>query len=97
MIFYACNIRLSKAVRRVREKLLLTCWQERDSNAKIANRFRTDADSFKQSIGGSEKSRLYRERPSDAYFELVYLVTALVPSDTACFANSPGNKRRTAV
>ena len=31
------------------------------------------------------------------YFELVYLVTALVPSDTACFANSPGSKRRTAV
>lgn len=28
---------------------------------------------------------------------LVYLVTALVPSDTACLANSPGNKRRTAV
>ena len=31
------------------------------------------------------------------YLELVYLVTALVPSDTACFASSPGNKRRTAV
>lgn len=31
------------------------------------------------------------------HFELVYLVTALVPSDTACFASSPGNKRRTAV
>lgn len=32
-----------------------------------------------------------------AYLELVYLVTALVPSDTACFANSPGSSRRTAV
>jgi hypothetical protein len=27
----------------------------------------------------------------------VYLVTALVPSDTACLANSAGNNRRTAV
>jgi hypothetical protein len=31
------------------------------------------------------------------YLLLVYLVTALVPSDTACLANSPGNKRRTPV
>ena len=31
------------------------------------------------------------------YFELVYFVTALVPSDTACLANSPGRRRRTAV
>lgn len=29
--------------------------------------------------------------------ELVYLVTALVPSDTACLASSPGSSRRTAV
>ncbi len=27
----------------------------------------------------------------------VYLVTALVPSDTACLASSPGSNRRTAV
>ncbi len=26
----------------------------------------------------------------------VYLVTAFVPSDTACLASSPGNRRRTA-
>ena len=32
-----------------------------------------------------------------AYFELVYLVTALVPSDTACLASSPGRSRRTDV
>ena len=32
-----------------------------------------------------------------SYFELVYLVTALVPSDTACLASSPGRRRRTAV
>ncbi len=31
------------------------------------------------------------------YFELVYLVTAFVPSLTACLANSPGNNRRTDV
>ena len=29
--------------------------------------------------------------------ELVYLVTALVPSDTACLASTPGSIRRTAV
>ena len=28
---------------------------------------------------------------------LVYLVTALVPSETACLASSPGSSRRTAV
>ena len=31
------------------------------------------------------------------YLELVYLVTALVPSDTACLANSPGRRSLTAV
>ena len=31
------------------------------------------------------------------YLELVYLVTALVPSETACLANSPGNRSLTAV
>ena len=31
------------------------------------------------------------------YEEEVYLVTALVPSDTACLASSPGRTRRTAV
>jgi len=31
------------------------------------------------------------------YLLLVYLVTALVPSLTACLANSPGKSRRTAV
>ena len=34
---------------------------------------------------------------STNYLELVYLVTALVPSDTACLASSPGRRRRTAV
>ena len=31
------------------------------------------------------------------YLELVYLVTALVPSDTACLASSPRSSKRTAV
>ena len=31
------------------------------------------------------------------YLELVYLVTALVPSETACLANSPGRRSLTAV
>ena len=31
------------------------------------------------------------------YLELVYLVTALVPSDTACLANSPGGSKHMAV
>ena len=33
----------------------------------------------------------------DVYLEVVYFVTALVPSLTACFASSPGRIRRTAV
>ena len=32
-----------------------------------------------------------------SYLEEVYLVTAFVPSETACFASSPGKRRRTAV
>ena len=32
-----------------------------------------------------------------SHLALVYFVTAFVPSETACLANSPGNKRRTAV
>merc|ERR1711911_570141 len=35
--------------------------------------------------------------PLVLYLVLVYLVTALVPSDTACLASSPGSSRRTAV
>ena len=31
------------------------------------------------------------------YLELVYLVTALVPSETACLASSPGRRSLTAV
>ena len=31
------------------------------------------------------------------YLELVYLVTALVPSETACLDNSPVSRRRTSV
>ena len=43
---------------------------------------------------GQSDVRVWTRR---AYFDEVYLVTALVPSDTACFASSPGSRRRTAV
>ncbi|GBP92407.1 hypothetical protein EVAR_66803_1 [Eumeta japonica] len=38
-----------------------------------------------------------RRASAHAHLELVYLVTAFVPSLTACFANSPGSSRRTEV
>merc|ERR1719318_2218415 len=37
------------------------------------------------------------QRNNILYLELVYLVTALVPSDTACLASSPGKRSLTAV
>ena len=55
------------------------------------------------SIERDDKNGQYAKRCHNAnirytiYFELVYFVTALVPSDTACLANSPGRRRRTAV
>lgn len=45
----------------------------------------------------SEKNTMSKRRCQAVYLELVYLVTALVPSETACLANSPGKRRRTAV
>ena len=48
--------------------------------------------------GGLEKDRFFvTTQTQDTYLELVYLVTALVPSDTACLANSPGRRSLTAV
>ncbi|XP_040288620.1 uncharacterized protein LOC121001555 [Bufo bufo] len=47
--------------------------------------------------GGSEKSLWVRRAGGGAHLALVYLVTALVPSETACLASSPGSSRRTAV
>ena len=44
-----------------------------------------------------KRARFGKETEWTVYLELVYLVTALVPSDTACLANSPGRSRRTAV
>lgn len=44
------------------------------------------------------RDRKEKNQPPTAYFVLEeYLVTALVPSDTACLANSPGRMRRTEV
>ena len=56
-----------------------------------------------QGICGSKRNRFLeskitsRRRWQVLYLEEVYLVTALVPSETACLANSPGRRRRTAV
>ena len=41
--------------------------------------------------------RYLSSRPHTAYLELVYLVTALVPSETACLASSPGRRSLTEV
>ena len=40
---------------------------------------------------------LLMARRGETYLELVYLVTALVPSETACLASSPGRRSLTAV
>ena len=39
----------------------------------------------------------FRVSTQPVYLELVYLVTAFVPSETACLASSPGSRRRTEV
>ena len=49
------------------------------------------------SFWGSQKSLFKAAESPGLYLEEVYLVTALVPSETACLANSPGRRRRTAV
>lgn len=65
-------------------------------------------DFHRGALDGSEKNRLIdlsllkatkcrRVSVAVVYLELVYFVTALVPSDTACLASSPGKRRRTAV
>lgn len=69
------------------------------------NVYRTDlclvdntSGSFSKYLCGPEKGRSISETPvSTAYLLLVYLVTAFVPSLTACLASSPGRRRRTAV
>ena len=62
---------------------------------------------FMKVVGGPDKDRgiflgrvdllTTAESKQIIYLLLVYLVTALVPSDTACLASSPGRRRRTAV
>lgn len=46
---------------------------------------------------GLDKGRFETTGGRAVYLELVYLVTALVPSLTACLANSPGSSSLTAV
>merc|ERR1719369_1081939 len=48
-------------------------------------------------VGPEKGSKLQFHQETYIYLELVYLVTAFVPSDTACLANSPGRRSRTAV
>ena len=49
-----------------------------------------------RSFGGPEKGRFYNQNKT-SYLDEVYLVTALIPSETACLASSPGSNNRTAV
>ena len=53
-------------------------------------------DLFPEIVVALKRAVLVRIRQC-AYFDVVYLVTALVPSLTACLASSPGRRRRTAV
>jgi len=47
---------------------------------------------------GPEKGQdLHFHQKTSIYLELVYFVTAFVPSETACLANSPGRRSLTAV
>ena len=50
-----------------------------------------------QAMLGVEYSCIRRVHPSYLEEEEVYLVTALVPSETACLASSPGSRSLTAV
>ena len=43
------------------------------------------------------KRTVFVEIEGTSYLDEVYLVTALVPSETACLANSPGRRSLTAV
>jgi hypothetical protein len=52
------------------------------------------AESRKLGVGGVEKHHLFEAAAEPLHAE-VNLVTALVPSDTACLASSPGRIRRT--
>jgi hypothetical protein len=46
----------------------------------------------------NSNTKTHEAHPAHIYFvEEEYLVTALVPSDTACLASSPGRMRRTEV
>ena len=52
---------------------------------------------FRQDLGGLKKGRVVMTTKWSVYLEEVYFVTALVPSETACLASSPGRRSLTAV
>uniref|UniRef100_A0A8D0FUL3 Core Histone H2A/H2B/H3 domain-containing protein n=1 Tax=Strix occidentalis caurina TaxID=311401 RepID=A0A8D0FUL3_STROC len=57
-------------------------------------------DIFERIAGEASRLAHYNKRSTITSREiqtLVYLVTALVPSETACLASSPGSRSRTAV
>ena len=58
---------------------------------------KTDTERPANGIGGVEKHRVSVGSQRSIYALEVYFVTALVPSETACLASSPGRMRRTAV
>ena len=49
------------------------------------------------SLEKGEAARAKKEANERGAYSALYLVTALVPSETACLASSPGSSRRTAV
>jgi len=79
-----------------------TCEREKNQVYKLtvpAQRFfALDKKNIYLLICQLKEKRIYVERVSPAEETVaLYLVTALVPSETACLASSPGRRRRTAV
>ena len=57
-----------------------------------------DVMALKRAVGFGERAcPLGQVDHPGIYLEVVYLVTALVPSETACLASSPGSNSLTAV
>lgn len=76
-------------------------WQKMSPSqvAHDKNISKMNQTSFSRLVCGPEKGRFlfFFSQHGKVYLLLVYLVTAFVPSLTACLASSPGKRRRTAV